>query len=88
LVRRLPAACVLVGEGAERFGPEIRQAVGEGVRVAPSAASAVAVGRLGVARLARGERVLPAAAVPHYLRRAEAEVVRTGERFEAPPKPR
>jgi hypothetical protein len=35
--------------------------------------------------LAAGAGVAAADVVPHYLRRAEAEVKRTGERFEAPP---
>jgi hypothetical protein len=38
--------------------------------------------------LARGEGVTAAEAVPRYVRRAEAEVRRTGQRFEPAPKAR
>ena len=40
------------------------------------------VGILGARRIARGEAVAAAALVPRYVRRAEAEVKRTGQRFE------
>jgi len=40
------------------------------------------VGLLGVRLLERGQGVEPADLVPRYLRRAEAEVRRTGERTE------
>jgi len=86
LIPQLPSALVVSGEGAEIFGNEIREALGEEVRLAPIAASARSVGQLGARLLARGEVVPAAAALPRYLRRAEAEVVRTGERFEAAPK--
>jgi len=85
LIPHLPPECVLVGEGAEVFGPEIRDRLGAGVAVAGGAASAAAVGFLGARMLARGEGVAAADLVPHYLRRAEAEVKRTGKRFESPP---
>jgi len=88
LVAQLPPACVVVGEGAVPFGPGIRSVRGDGVKLAPSSASARGVGRLGAALLARGETVPAAEAVPRYVRRAEAEVVRTGKRFEATSKPR
>jgi tRNA threonylcarbamoyladenosine biosynthesis protein TsaB len=84
LIPRLPPALVVVGEGTDLFGPEIRCALGAGVQLAPGAAAARSVGSLGIRLLARGESVPAAAAVPRYLRRAEAEVMRTGERFEAP----
>jgi hypothetical protein len=84
----LPPECSLVGEGAEVFGSEIRDRLGAGIRIAAGAASATAVGWIGARMLARGEGVAAAELVPHYVRRAEAEVKRTGERFEAPPRPR
>jgi hypothetical protein len=43
------------------------------------------VGALGAEQLARGSWVRAAQLAPHYLRRAEAEVKRTGERFEPTP---
>ena len=88
LIPHLPPECVLVGEGAEVFGLEIRDRLGTGVVIAGGAASAAAVGRLGAWMLARGDGVAAADVVPHYVRRAEAEVQRTGERFESPPRPR
>jgi tRNA threonylcarbamoyladenosine biosynthesis protein TsaB len=88
LIPQLPSACIVTGEGADLFGAEIREALGAGVRLAPRAASARSVGHLGAHLLARGETTPAAAVVPRYLRRAEAEVVRTGERFEADPKSR
>ena len=85
LIPHLPSECVLVGEGAEEFGREIRDHLGAGAVIAGGAASATAVGWIGARMLARGEGVAAADLVPHYVRRAEAEVQRTGERFELPP---
>jgi hypothetical protein len=45
----------------------------------------VAVGLLGAAGLAAGRGGPVADLVPRYVRRAEAEVTRTAERFEAAP---
>ena len=82
LAARLPEHCSLaVGEGAQsaasavvaRRGPLPQHAV---------VASAARVGRLGASLLARGQAVAAEALVPRYLRRAEAEVRRTGERLE------
>jgi len=87
LMAQLPPACVLVGEGAALFGPAIRERLGAEVEVAEGPASAAAVGRLGARMLARGEGSAAAAVVPRYVRRAEAEVKRTGEPFEPPPGP-
>ncbi|MBW2287740.1 MAG: tRNA (adenosine(37)-N6)-threonylcarbamoyltransferase complex dimerization subunit type 1 TsaB [Deltaproteobacteria bacterium] len=88
LIPHLPPECILVGEGAELFGSEIRDRLGAGVVIGAGAASAAAVGWIGARMLARGEGVAAADLVPHYVRRAEAEVQRTGERFESPPRPR
>jgi hypothetical protein len=49
------------------------------------APQAVAVGRLGLRLLERGAGVSAADIAPVYVRRAEAEVKRTGARFETPP---
>jgi tRNA threonylcarbamoyladenosine biosynthesis protein TsaB len=82
LVARLPARCVLVGEGVALCGAEIRAGLGAGVLAIPSDPAARHVGVLGARLLARGEGVPVGEAVPRYLRRAEAEVRRTGQRFE------
>ncbi|MBI5380039.1 MAG: tRNA (adenosine(37)-N6)-threonylcarbamoyltransferase complex dimerization subunit type 1 TsaB [Nitrospirae bacterium] len=65
-----------LGEGAERYGPLLRQMLPH-AEFAHSAArypSAAQVGILGLALLARGGGVQPEALRPRYLRRAEAEV--------------
>lgn len=89
LARRLPPACVLVGEGIAVCGEWLRERLGRGLRLHPppaSDASARHVGALGAALLSRGGGIDAADLVPHYLRRAEAEVQRIGERFEPPPR--
>ena len=88
LCRRLESPCVLVGEAVPLCGEAIAEKLGGGVcLLAPPEGEPRArhVGALGAAQLARGEAVDAAALVPHYLRRAEAEVKRTGERFEPAP---
>ncbi len=75
-------------EAAEGLGPRIaRVRGGAEVRVLPppeGAPHAVWIGELGLARLRAGEGVSPERIAPWYLRRAEAEVRRTGEAFEEP----
>jgi tRNA threonylcarbamoyladenosine biosynthesis protein TsaB len=88
LCSRIRTPCVLVGDGAALFGDEIAAALGEGVAVLPPPegnAHARYVGALGVEQLDRGSWVRAAQLTPHYLRRADAEVKRTGERFEPAP---
>jgi tRNA threonylcarbamoyladenosine biosynthesis protein TsaB len=90
LCARISTPCVLVGEGAALCGEAIAAVLGEGVVLLPPPegnASARHVGALGVEQLARGSWVLAEQLAPHYLRRAEAEVKRTGERFEPAPEP-
>ncbi|MBW2693877.1 MAG: tRNA (adenosine(37)-N6)-threonylcarbamoyltransferase complex dimerization subunit type 1 TsaB [Deltaproteobacteria bacterium] len=90
LCAQIRPPCVLVGEGAAICGEAIVAALGEGVALLPPPegnASARHVGALGVEQLARGSWVDAAQLAPHYLRRAEAEVKRTGERFEPAPGP-
>jgi tRNA threonylcarbamoyladenosine biosynthesis protein TsaB len=85
LAARLPARCVLVGDGVPVCGEAIRAALGPGVRCVPPPRGRVRardVGLLGLRLLARGEGVVAAELVPRYVRRAEAEVRRTGERTE------
>ena len=83
LAPRLPPACLLVGEGVALCGERIRVLARSDVRLGPAAEPhARDVGILGAHRIARGEAVAAAALVPRYVRRAEAEVKRTGQRFE------
>ncbi len=87
LAARLPRGCHLVGEGVAIVGERLLELRGdeigcsEDVGLEPSAAS---IGRLAVARLAAGDRVAAEDLAPRYVRRAEAEVTRTRERFEPP----
>jgi len=82
LAEVLPADCTLaVGEGAESFAAALAERRGPAPQQAV-VASAARVGRLGASMLARGEGVAADSLVPRYLRRAEAEVRRTGERLE------
>jgi len=82
LAAALPLPCRVVGEGAAIAADALR-ARGAGVSLHPECAPrAEAVGRFGQLLLARGEGEDPASLVPRYLRRAEAEVRRTGVRVE------
>ncbi len=90
LCAKLTPPCALVGEGAALCGEAIAAALGGDVALLPPPAGdarARHVGALGVAQLARGAWVSAAQLAPRYLRRAEAEVKRTGERFEPAPRP-
>lgn len=84
LIAKLPERCLLVGEGNALCGDEIAQVLGAGVERSDAEPAASHVGALGARLLTRGGGIPAAEAVPHYLRRAEAEVKRTGERFEPP----
>lgn len=86
LAALLPPDCLLVGDGAAVVGAGLREALGAGVEIAtePAEPSAGVVGLLAAAVLARGEGVDAAELAPRYVRRAEAEVTRTSERFEVP----
>ena len=82
----LPDSCVVVGEGTRVCGAALREALGPGVELRPGAEIAPHarhVAGLAAPRLAAGEGGDAADLVPRYLRRAEAEVARTGIRFEA-----
>jgi tRNA threonylcarbamoyladenosine biosynthesis protein TsaB len=84
LAARLPAGCRVVGEGAPIVLGALRAALGPGLALAQeSGLRARPVAELGARLLARGAGIPAAMLVPRYLRRAEAEVRRTGERFEA-----
>jgi tRNA threonylcarbamoyladenosine biosynthesis protein TsaB len=84
LAARLPARVRLAGEGAAIVGAKLCAALGAGVVLEPGLTPGAAqVAALGARLLAQGGGISAAALVPRYLRRAEAEVRRTGERFEA-----
>ncbi len=78
-----PAAVPEAGSdpGARDAPGEARGLVGSPRPMEPSAA---VVGRLGQRMLEAGEGVLADSLAPHYVRRAEAEVLRTNQRFEVP----
>ena len=85
LLQGLPAGALLAGEGVAVLGVSPSQLAAAGVRVEPGPCSvpdAAAVGILGLRELARGRSLRAERLVPRYLRRAEAEVVRTAKRFE------
>jgi tRNA threonylcarbamoyladenosine biosynthesis protein TsaB len=85
LRERLPATCRLTGQGVAVCGAALRSALGAGVVCVPAqvgVARAAHVGALAARMLAEGAGVDVARLVPIYLRRAEAEVQRTGRRFE------
>jgi hypothetical protein len=78
---------VVVGEGAEGVAAAAVEHSGGGMVLLPAALGrtrAFHTGLLGARLLARGEGQKCEDLVPRYLRRAEAEVRRTGERFEGP----
>jgi tRNA threonylcarbamoyladenosine biosynthesis protein TsaB len=83
LCAALRAPCRLVGDGTALVADAVRAAFGDAVALHPACAPrAASVGRLGARALAAGAGVDPASLVPRYVRRAEAEARRTGERVE------
>jgi tRNA threonylcarbamoyladenosine biosynthesis protein TsaB len=84
LAERLSGPVRMVGEGVEICGRRLEAQLGGGLPSAPDAAPRAAdLGRLAVGMLARGEGRVAAELVPRYVRRAQAEVLRTGEFYEA-----
>lgn len=84
LCGKLLAPLVLVGDGIAVAGMALRERLSD-VECLESPAgdpSAGCVGALGARILARGDGSNAVDLVPRYVRRAEAEVKRTGERFE------
>lgn len=83
----LPGRVCLLGDGALLHAERLRERLGPGAVVAGhghAAPQAADVARLGALGLAAGQGADPAALVPRYLRRAEAEARRTGRPLEAP----
>jgi tRNA threonylcarbamoyladenosine biosynthesis protein TsaB len=80
------APLVAVGAGVQVVADVLRSRFGGRLTLVGGAAGrpdAIAVARLGARLLASGRSVAADAIAPVYVRRAEAEVQRTGERFEA-----
>jgi hypothetical protein len=88
LARRLPEPCRLVGDASGLACAPLREGLPPGVQVqAARAARAAHVARLGAGILAAGGGCRAVELVPRYVRRAQAEVLRTGEATEAPSEP-
>ncbi len=86
LAAEVPGPVVFLGDGVAPFAPLLRRLLGDDACLVPPAnrlPSAATVAELGRAALERGESADPAALVPRYLRRSEAELVR--ERHHAGP---
>lgn len=78
--------CTVIGEGIAVVADALHARFGNALRLVPppdGRPDAVAVGRLGARLLAAGAGIAAETLTPVYVRRAEAEVQRTGERFEA-----
>jgi tRNA threonylcarbamoyladenosine biosynthesis protein TsaB len=85
LAAQAPPRCCVVGDGVAVCGELLRERLGPGVRLLPPPDGdlrAADVGVLGARLLAAGGGVEADQLAPRYLRRAEAEVKRTGVRFE------
>ncbi|MFT5442765.1 MAG: tRNA threonylcarbamoyladenosine biosynthesis protein TsaB [Myxococcota bacterium] len=87
LAELLPAGCRLVGDGVAVVAERLAELRGEEITCdlkAPREAMAASIGQLAAAALTRGEGRGASDLAPNYVRRAEAEVTRTSERFEPP----
>ena len=78
LAARLETGWLVVGDGVPAVAPAVRARFGTAVELLGALPDAAAVGRLGAQLLAAGRGVAPAELAPLYVRRAEAEVRRTG----------
>ena len=88
LVRLLPQRSgLVVGEGADAVADEVLDRRPDLERWGPpeGRASASAIARIGMPLLAAGKGIAAEDLVPRYLRRAEAEVQRTGQALEPGP---
>lgn len=86
LCGKLAAPLLLVGDGIAVAGAALRERLGEvaWLESPQGDPSAGCVGVLGARILAQQQGSAAEDLVPHYVRRAEAEVKRTGKRFEIP----
>ena len=83
LARALPPRALLVGEGVALCGERVLELAETDARLGPPCEPRAAdVGVLGLRLLVEGRGVDAADLVPRYVRRADAEVKRTGHRFE------
>jgi tRNA threonylcarbamoyladenosine biosynthesis protein TsaB len=82
----LPTNCLLCGDGGAVVAEDLLERLGPGIELAgaPIEPSAGVVGLLAEVVFDRGPGVDAAGLAPRYVRRAEAEVTRTSERFESP----
>ncbi len=74
---------IFLGDGVAPFAPILTRILGRDARFAPPGCwlpSAATLGELGRRALTRGERADPAALVPLYVRRSEAELGRERQR--------
>lgn len=79
LAAHLPRRCVLVGDGAPLCAESLAERIGPGLVVGlADDAGAESVGRLGLDAIQRGVATTAKRLTPRYIRRAQAEVVRTG----------
>lgn len=74
--------CIAIGDGVAPAAEALRARLGERVLLRPVAPDAASVGRLAQRLWSVSGGVPAEQLVPLYVRRAEAEVRRTGERFE------
>ena len=85
LAAALPGGCRVVGEGLAVCADALRAARGDALELVEAPEPlARHVAALGAEAWSRGEVSSAEDLVPRYVRRAEAEVKRTGERFEPP----
>jgi len=83
LAERLPEKCMLVGDGVPLCGEALARRIGPGLALGPADdAGAESVGRLGLHVLRQGEATTAEQLTPRYIRRAQAEVERTGQATE------
>ena len=83
LVPHLTQKCVVVGDGVPLCGELLARRVGPGLTLGSAEdAGAECVGRLGAEQLRRGDATRAERLTPRYIRRAQAEVLRTGQATE------
>ncbi len=83
LAPHLPERCVLLGEGASLCADALKQQIGPGLTLGSADdAGAASVGRLGHHQLETGDTTRAERLTPRYIRRAQAEVQRTGQPYE------
>jgi tRNA threonylcarbamoyladenosine biosynthesis protein TsaB len=77
LAQQITQPTILLGNGLNRYGDQLRQSLGEKAILAPKhlwSPSALQVAELAREQWREGHLPAPSSIVPHYLRRSEAEV--------------